>query len=375
MTLWFRDISAEGKQNLYSILSNILHFARAISKQEIEHNKSIDFEKFNLGKDQFGYYLAGLLEGDGHISLPFLGNTTLNRVLNPRIVLITHVNNIELFLYIQHMLKGVGRFQLVNNNTIRYIIGDIKGITLVINTIHGKLRTPKNETFNKLISFINKKYDLTIPTSNIDESDLLLNSWFAGFTEADGHFGVKIVDYKPKSNTRIRSVSKNTSLKFRLDQRYFDKQTSLSMWNMMEKIAQFLSCKISVYETNNNKVISLSVSSIEKLKNIIYYFNKYPLLGTKYKDFKDWELVYNMTISMEHLNNNDRYKIRLIQSNMNSKRIDQKSFLSIQPLKANMLIPVLLIILISTYSFNMSIIDLNSLICMAKDSNILESTV
>ena len=56
----------------------------------------------------------------------------------------------------------------------------------------------------------------------------------------------------------------------------------------MEEISQFLSCKLSVYEGNKTKILSLSVVSIEKLKFVIDYFNKYPLLGTKYKDFKDW---------------------------------------------------------------------------------------
>jgi hypothetical protein len=62
------------------------------------------------------------------------------------------------------------------NNNIRYIIGDVKGITLFINTVHNKLRTPKNESFNQLIGFINKKYNFTILKSYIDTSDLLLNS-------------------------------------------------------------------------------------------------------------------------------------------------------------------------------------------------------
>lgn len=38
--------------------------------------------------------MAGLLEGDEHIFLPSLGVTTLNRVLNPRIVFTSHMNNL-----------------------------------------------------------------------------------------------------------------------------------------------------------------------------------------------------------------------------------------------------------------------------------------
>jgi hypothetical protein len=117
-----------------------------------------------------------LLEGDGHISLPFLGNTVLNRILNPRIVFTSHINNLELYIYLQSLLGGVGRFQLVNNNNLRYIIGDVKGITLFINTVHNKLRTPKNESFNQLIGFINKKYNFTILKSYLDTSHLLSNS-------------------------------------------------------------------------------------------------------------------------------------------------------------------------------------------------------
>ena len=36
------------------------------------------------------------------------------------------------------MLEGKGRFQKVNNNTIRYIIGNFEGIKLFIQFIHGK---------------------------------------------------------------------------------------------------------------------------------------------------------------------------------------------------------------------------------------------
>jgi hypothetical protein len=46
---------------------------------------------------------------------------------------------------------------------------------------------------------MNEKYNLNIPDSPLDESDILNNSWFTGFVEADGHFGVKIVKALSKS--------------------------------------------------------------------------------------------------------------------------------------------------------------------------------
>lgn len=143
-----------------------------------------------------GHYLAGLLEGDGHISLPSLGNITLNRVLNPRIVFTSHTNNSGMYTFLQSELGNIGRFQSSGDNTIRYIIGDIKGIIHIINLIHGKLRTPKNKRFNELIQFINGKYNLNIPESNRNISDYFDNSWFTGFIEADGRFGVKYVEKK-----------------------------------------------------------------------------------------------------------------------------------------------------------------------------------
>lgn len=318
MGLWFRDVISEGIKKLELIFSNIyLNMTRAIDEKVLEqiiNNNKVN--EYKINKDEFGHYLAGLFEGDGHLSLPFLGQTTLQRILNPRIVFTSHVNNIELYVYIQSMLNGKGRFQIVNNNTIRYIIGDIEGIKLFVNVVHGKLRSSKNESLNKLIGFINQKYNLIIPNSNLDKSDFSNNCWLTGFTEADGYFGVKIVEAKPKSDTRKRSISNSISIKYRLDLRYLEGVNYM----LMESLSKFLFCKLSVYKTNKGEILSLSVSAIEKIKFIVEYFNKYPLLSIKGKDFKDWEIVYNMMLSKQHLTDEGRLKIKSIQSNMNSKR-------------------------------------------------------
>lgn len=313
MALWFRDIISEGRS---SITYYNLNIAKAIPLEEI-NKVLIDYKNQNnihvfTDKDNLGYYLAGLLEGDGHISLPSSGNTTLNRILNPRIVFTSHKDNLGMYAFIQSELGNIGRFQ-ISGNVIRYIIGDMKGIIHFINLIHGKLRTPKNKRLNDTIKFINTKYSLNIAESLLDNSNYLNNSWFTGFTEADGHFGIKYVESKEKSETRKRSISENISLKFRLDQRAYDKSTSTSMEPFMSELASFLSCNLNSYTTaKNSETLSLSVSSINNIKFLVDYFNKYPLIGTKLNDFKKWEMVYNMIILKEHLSVEGRLKIKTL---------------------------------------------------------------
>lgn len=56
--------------------------------------------------------MAGLLEGDGSINLPSIGKSKLNRTLNPRIVLTTHINNIGMYIFIKSKLGNKGRFKI-----------------------------------------------------------------------------------------------------------------------------------------------------------------------------------------------------------------------------------------------------------------------
>jgi len=72
-----------------------------------------------------------------------------------------------------------------------------------------------------------------------------------------------------------------------LDQQYIEKLNRESNLNIMEKLANFLDCKLSIYNNKTGKVLSLNVTSLEKVGFVVNYFNQYPLLGTKCKDFKD----------------------------------------------------------------------------------------
>ena len=70
----------------------------------------------------------------------------------------------------------------------------------------------------------------------------------------------------------------------------------------MEKLAKFLDCSLLLYK--EDKVLSLSLTSLDKLTNLIRYLDKYPIkkkMGVKGKDFKDWIKIYYMIKNKEYL--------------------------------------------------------------------------
>ena len=98
MSFWWRDVIAEGMLNLKNkiLFYYNLNIARAIPVEDLEKSLNDYKIKNNIkvfkDNNNLGHYLAGLIEG--HISLPSLGVTSLNRVLNPRIVFTSHINNL-----------------------------------------------------------------------------------------------------------------------------------------------------------------------------------------------------------------------------------------------------------------------------------------
>ena len=158
---------------------------------------------------------------------------------------------------------------------------------------------------------------MNILESLLDTSEFDSNCWLTGFTDSDGYFGIKYVEAKTKTELMKRSRSEHITLKFRLDQRAFDKPTSSSMLPFMEKLALYLQCPVKSYSSNktNTEVLSLTVSAIDKLKPLINYFNKYPLIGEKFNNFKNWNIAYEMLIKKEHLTAEGKIKIKWITKN------------------------------------------------------------
>ena len=159
---------------------------------------------------------------------------------------------------------------------------------------------------------MNEKYSLSIPESILDTSNFGSNSWLTGFSEADGHFGIKYVEGKLKSGDMKRSRSEHVTIKFRLDQRAQDRPTFSSMLPFMENLALYLDCPVKTYSSNktHTEILSLTVSAIGKLELLVNYFDKYPLIGDKNNDYKKWRILYDMIIAKEHLTAEGKLKIK-----------------------------------------------------------------
>jgi hypothetical protein len=139
---------------------------------------------------------------------------------------------------------------------------------------------------------------LDTPESLLDNSNLLDNSWFTGFTESDGHFRINYIERKTKSDTRKRSVSESVTLRFILGQRLFDKPTSSSMKPFMEDLALFLSCNLKSYTNNkNSEILTVSVSSLDSVIYLVNYFPSAQQPQSSRRCLEDAEELFFLHIS------------------------------------------------------------------------------
>jgi hypothetical protein len=102
-----------------------------------------------LNLDQFGHYLGGLIDGDGHFSS------------KQQLVIVFHILDVSLAYYIKKQL-GFGNINKVKKkNAYLLIISSKEGIIKVINLINGKIRTEnKLNQINKNILSNNKYAEL-----------------------------------------------------------------------------------------------------------------------------------------------------------------------------------------------------------------------
>jgi len=143
--------------------------------------------------------------------------------------------------------------------------------------------------------------EFTVETNSIDPY------WMVGFTEAEGCFFVVI-----QENNSSEKGNASVKIGYQVTQHIRDT-------SFIKSLKTFFGCGRS--EPSGRNGISFRVSKIKDIVSIIVpFFEKYPLLGSKSKDFLDWKEVVKIMESKSHLTPEGLSKIKEIKSGMNSLR-------------------------------------------------------
>lgn len=269
------------------------------------------FSSFNSDR-QLYYYLAGLIEGDGCFYVPKTFKTEGGKTTTASIEVVFALKDAPSAEFLKDTIGG-NVYKRKDKNCVRWMIQDKATVTFIVNAINGKLRTSKIHYFYNLIDFLNFKGDNIIKLP-LDNSSFDSNAWLAGFIDSDGNFSIKGF-----SSNNLRTY---LGFQFYLPQRAID-VNGYSTELFMQKLADFLNCKLvfrTLKQGFSNYVVN--TSSIESNNIVIEYLNKYPLLSSKYLDFKNWEKALNLYVQKLHRDPIYLEEIRNLKLNMNTKRTE-----------------------------------------------------
>ena len=294
-----------------------------VNKKMLLTSKNQNFKNEN---SNLGPYLAGLIEGDGTFAIHDTKSTA--KKYRPMIIIVFKLADLPLAEYLQELTNCGTVYKKSDRGYVLWQIQDIIGVYTIVNIINGYMRTPKIEALNRTINWLNDYISLNnnsklpstklilsqiknIEIKGLDNSPIDSNPWLSGFTDADGNFSINIHKRTNRNSIRVQ-------LYYRLEIRQSYNRSSVrgDFFTIMSKISNYLSSNVlSRSRTINDKqfhsFIVMSVSKSSLIKTTLY-FNKFPLLSSKFLDYKSWshilELQQNSTMTTSYLNEAIRTK-------------------------------------------------------------------
>lgn len=267
-----------------------------------------------LNNKQLGYYLAGLIDGDGHFSKA------------QQLVIVFSSPDAFLAYYLKERL-GYGNVKKVKDkNVYLLIISKKEGMLQVINLINGKLRT--KHRFNQVVNNVlnhNKYTDQTIHFT-LDSSKNFDNHWLAGFSDADasgaglqaGNFffdsmineSKKITSHQASFQIKIIKRIDRNKPEIRLNYQ-IDQKSDL----LLNNIKEYLGGNIGYRKSQDTYYYGST--NFGSAKKVIEYFDQYHLQSRKHVSYLRWRKVYRLIQDKEHLTEKGLSKILKMKSLLN----------------------------------------------------------
>jgi hypothetical protein len=279
-------------------VSNNNTFLDKLAQSEVNNSENIKLISNHvpthtkpLTDEDFGHYLAGLIDGDGSF-----GKRSM--------VIAFNYLDASLAYYIKRRLNYGSVKKVKNKNAVVFVIHHREGLEKIINLVNGKLRIPyKNDDIEKQILNVYKTPLEIKEKLHINTSSDLNNYWLAGFIDADGSFQIKILN-------RVNSKG-NTSIEIRLYLQ-IDQKTRLLLDLIKDKLGGNIGYRKSqdTYYYNS--------TSFGSAKKAIKYLDRYHMLSSKYLNYLKWRKAYILVQSKKHLTPEGTDKIFKLKISMNS---------------------------------------------------------
>lgn len=276
----FSTIATAVTKNTYNKYTNLPLISEHVPKH-----------KSNLTDEELGYFLAGLIEGDG-----WFGKKELQ--------IIFAENDTPLAYFIKKRI-GYGKvYKIKDKKAVRYLCKNAKGLSIILSLINGKLVS--NYKYDQLIKH-NYSEDFSIKILPPLKELSLDNYWLAGFTQADGCFYISI----PKSKTH------RTGYSVRLE--YSLKQNDVLPLKLLYDVLKM--GNLSQYSSG---VWCYKSSGFKTAASLIDYFDRFNLFADKYKDYLKFRKVYIMITEGKHLDDKGIKKIISIATKGSSETSTQE---------------------------------------------------
>jgi len=244
-----------------------------------------------LTNKDFGYFLAGLIEGDG-----WFGANQLHIIFAEQ--------DISLAYLIKNQIGFGNVYKIKDKKAVRYICKNKKGLSIILSLINGKLvSTPKYEQLIK--QNYNEIFNCAIlPPLKFITLD---NFWLAGFTQADGCFQISLV----------KSKTHKTGFSVRLE--FSIKQNDALPVNLL-----YSNIKLGNISQYNSGIWCYKSSGFKTAALLINYFDRFNVFAGKYVNYLKFRKVYILITQGKHLENKGILKIKSIATKGSSETSTQE---------------------------------------------------
>lgn len=290
------------------------------------------------------WFISGFVDAEGCF-LILIRKSPKNKLgwqLEANFTINLHARDLELLRLIQAYFGGAGRIGKERNNCHDFTIGSLNQIITKVIPHFDKYPLKTNKyydylLFKEVVMMMQRREHLTnqglqkiinirasinkglspllkeaFPTSvAVPRSPLQLYNtklhpqWVAGFTSGDGCFKVSIRESK------LYKAGSRVVLLFVLTQHIRDEL-------LLKSLVNFFGCGQTY--SYKDYVEFRCQSFKDNFENILPFFEKYPILGVKALDFKDWAKVAKMIQTKVHLTKEGFDQIRQIKIRMNKGR-------------------------------------------------------